>query len=31
MLVKGDKGDGWADVERAGVVKSVPASYVQDV
>lgn len=29
VLVKEDGGDGWCDVERGGVVKSVPATYVQ--
>jgi hypothetical protein len=31
LLVKPDGGDGWADVEKSGVVKSVPAAYVRDV
>jgi hypothetical protein len=31
VLVKEDQGDGWAEVERGGVVRSVPASYVQVV
>ena len=31
VLVNKDTGDGWADVERGGVVRSVPASYIQDV
>ncbi len=31
VLVKGDEGDGWADVEKGGVVRSVPANYVQGV
>lgn len=31
VLVKEDGGDGWCEVERGGVVKSVPASYVQSV
>ncbi len=31
VLVKKDGGDGWADVERGGVVRSVPASYIQEV
>jgi hypothetical protein len=26
-----EAGDGWADVERDGVVRSVPANYVQQV
>ncbi|KAE9977705.1 hypothetical protein EG327_007645 [Venturia inaequalis] len=30
VLVKTDEGDGWADVERGGVVRSVPASYLGD-
>jgi hypothetical protein len=29
VLVKEDPGDGWAEVEKGGVTKSVPASYVQ--
>ena len=31
VLITKDAGDGWADVERGGVTKSVPANYVQDV
>lgn len=31
VLVKEDPGDGWAEVEKGGVTKSVPASYVQAV
>ncbi|PYH86395.1 putative actin polymerization protein Bzz1 [Aspergillus uvarum CBS 121591] len=31
VLVNRDSGDGWADVERGGVTKSVPANYIQDV
>lgn len=31
VLVKEDPGDGWVDVEKAGVTGSVPASYVQIV
>ncbi|KAK5172464.1 hypothetical protein LTR04_003962 [Oleoguttula sp. CCFEE 6159] len=31
VLIKGDEGDGWAEVEKGGLVKSVPANYVQDV
>ncbi len=31
MLVSRDAGDGWADVERGGVVRSVPANYIRDV
>jgi hypothetical protein len=31
VLVKEDPGDGWAEVEKAGVTASVPASYVQVV
>lgn len=30
VLVNRDAGDGWADVEKNGVTKSVPANYVQD-
>lgn len=31
VLVKEDPGDGWAEVEKAGMTASVPASYVQIV
>ncbi|CAK7218857.1 Protein BZZ1 [Sporothrix eucalyptigena] len=31
VLVKEDPGDGWAEVEKGGVTKSVPASYIQAV
>ncbi|KYK60594.1 actin polymerization protein Bzz1 [Drechmeria coniospora] len=31
VLVKEDPGDGWAEVEKAGVTASVPASYVRIV
>ncbi|RDH35012.1 FCH-domain-containing protein [Aspergillus welwitschiae] len=31
VLVNRDGGDGWADVERGGVTKSVPANYIQEV
>lgn len=31
ILVKEDPGDGWAEVEKGGVTKSVPASYIQMV
>lgn len=31
VLAQSDQGDGWAEVERGGVVKSVPASYVKEV
>lgn len=31
VLINMDAGDGWADVEREGVVKSVPANYIQQV
>jgi hypothetical protein len=31
VLIKEDPGDGWAEVERGGVTKSVPANYVQVV
>ncbi|CAM1500545.1 Fc.00g097070.m01.CDS01 [Cosmosporella sp. VM-42] len=31
VLVKDDPGDGWVEVEKAGVTASVPASYVQAV
>ena len=29
VLIKEDPGDGWAEVEKGGVTKSVPSSYVQ--
>lgn len=31
VLVNKDAGDGWADVEKGGLVKSVPANYIQEV
>lgn len=31
VLVAKDAGDGWADVEKGGVRKSVPANYVSEV
>jgi hypothetical protein len=31
VLIKEDPGDGWAEVERGGITKSVPANYVQAV
>ena len=31
VLIKEDPGDGWAEVEKGGVTKSVPANYVQAV
>ncbi|KAF2000958.1 FCH-domain-containing protein [Amniculicola lignicola CBS 123094] len=31
VLINMDAGDGWADVEKDGVVRSVPANYVQQV
>ncbi len=31
VLVNRDAGDGWADVERGGITKSVPANYIRDV
>ncbi|KAI9813425.1 MAG: hypothetical protein M1827_004100 [Pycnora praestabilis] len=31
VVVNKDSGDGWADVEKGGQIKSVPANYVQDV
>lgn len=31
VLIKPDEGDGWAEVEKGGVVKSVPAAYVKEV
>lgn len=30
VLIHRDSGDGWADVERGGVTKSVPANYIQE-
>lgn len=31
VLINMNAGDGWADVERDGVVRSVPANYIQQV
>ena len=31
VLANKDAGDGWADVEKGGQVKSVPANYIKDV
>lgn len=31
VLINRDSGDGWADVERGGVTKSVPANYIQEL
>jgi hypothetical protein len=31
VLINKDSGDGWAEVEKGGVVKSVPANYIQEV
>lgn len=31
VLVNKDSGNGWADVERGGVVRSVPANYITEV
>ncbi|KAL4782171.1 hypothetical protein BJX76DRAFT_333355 [Aspergillus varians] len=31
VLVNRDSGDGWADVERGGATKSVPANYIQEI
>ena len=31
VLINKDGGDGWADVEKGGVTKSVPANYIQEV
>lgn len=31
VLIKEDPGDGWAEVEKGGVTRSVPASYIQMV
>ncbi|KAI9842923.1 MAG: hypothetical protein M1837_006755 [Sclerophora amabilis] len=30
ILINKDAGDGWADVERGGITKSVPANYIQN-
>jgi hypothetical protein len=31
VLINMDTGDGWADVEKNGIVRSVPANYIQQV
>lgn len=31
VLVTRDSGDGWAEVEKGGVTKSVPSNYIQEV
>ena len=31
VLINKDSGDGWADVEKGGVTKCVPANYIQEV
>jgi len=31
VLITKDTGDGWAEVEKGGVVRSVPANYIQEV
>ena len=31
VLINMEAGDGWADVEKDGLVKSVPANYLQEV
>lgn len=31
VLINMDSGDGWADVEKNGQTKSVPANYIQEV
>ena len=31
VLVTRDAGDGWAEVEKGGQTKSVPANYIQEV
>ena len=31
VLINQDSGDGWADVEKGGVTKSVPANYIQEL
>jgi hypothetical protein len=31
VLISKDTGDGWAEVEKGGVSRSVPANYIQEV
>ena len=31
VLINRDSGEGWSDVERGGVTKSVPANYIQEM
>jgi formin-binding protein 1 len=31
VLTTRDGGDGWAEVEKGGQIKSVPANYIQEV
>jgi hypothetical protein len=31
VLISKDTGDGWAEVEKGGVTRSVPANYIQEV
>lgn len=31
VLINKGSGDGWAEVEKGGVVRSVPANYIQEV
>jgi hypothetical protein len=31
ILINKDSGDGWAEVEKGGVVKSVPANYIHEI
>ena len=31
VLITKDTGDGWAEVEKGGAVKSVPANYIQEI
>jgi len=31
VLINMNAGDGWADVEKDGVIRSVPANYIQQV
>ncbi len=31
VLINKDAGDGWADVEKNGAVRSVPANYIKDI
>jgi len=31
VLIAKDSGDGWAEVEKGGITKSVPANYIKEV